>query len=55
MAQPNWFIHMDERWMWRWFITDPHGQPLAMSKTDFFRREDAVENLKVARLALNGL
>ena len=55
MEQPHWFIHMDENWMWRWFITDVHGQPLAMSRTDFFHREDAVRNIEVARLALHGL
>lgn len=52
MEQSLWFIHMDERWMWRWYITDVRGQPLAISKVDFFRREDAVENLETARLAI---
>ncbi|MGN6123880.1 MAG: hypothetical protein ACTHOJ_13090 [Sphingomonas oligoaromativorans] len=54
MEQPHWFIRMDENWMWRWFIADANGQPLAVSRAEFFNREDAVRNLEVARLALNG-
>lgn len=55
MEQPEWFIHMDERWMWRWFLTDGCGRTLAMSKKDFFHREDAVQNLDAARTAVIGL
>jgi hypothetical protein len=54
MEQPNWFIHMDEHWLWRWFITDAGGQPLAVSKTAFFNRGDAVRNLEVARMPFTG-
>lgn len=52
MAQ--WFVHMDERWMWRWYITDDRGKPFAISKTHFFRREEALRNLEAARMALTG-
>lgn len=55
MEQAKWFLHMDERWMWRWFLTNDTGQPLAMSKECFFLREDAVKNLKAARMAVIGL
>ena len=55
MEQPKWFVHMDERWMWRWLLTDGHGRMLAMSERDFFLREDAVQNLNAARMALIGL
>ena len=54
MEQPDGFVHMDEHWMWRWFLTDDRGKLLAMSIMDFFRREDAIRNLEVARLALIG-
>jgi hypothetical protein len=54
MDQPQWFVHMDERWMWRWYITDAYGKPFAISKANFFRREDALRNLKAARVALSG-
>lgn len=47
MEQSLWFIHMDERWMWRWYITDVRGQPLAISKVDFF---DAKMRSKTLRL-----
>jgi len=52
--EPQWFVHMDERWMWRWYITDVHGKPFAISKTHFFHREEALKNLEAARMALSG-
>ncbi len=55
MEQTEWFFHMDSRWMWRWFLTNRLGQPLAMSKKCFFRREDALLNLDAARMAVIGL
>jgi hypothetical protein len=48
------FVHMDEQWMWRWYITDFHGHMFASSRTDFFWREDALRNLKAVRLTLSG-
>lgn len=47
MEQPNWFVHMDEGWMWRWFITDSRGQPLAVSKATFFHRETPLEAVRL--------
>jgi hypothetical protein len=41
--------------MWRWFLTNRLGQPLAMSKKCFFLREDALMNLDAARMAVIGL
>jgi len=55
MEQTEWFLHMDSRWMWRWFLTNRLGQPLAMSKKCFFRREDALLNLDAACMAVIGL
>ena len=55
MDQPQWFLHMDDRWMWRWFLANSRGQLLAMSRKCFFRREDAVLNLDAARMAVIGL
>ncbi len=55
MEQTQWFLHMDRSWMWRWFLTNDRGKPLAMSKKCFFRREDAVQNLEAARMAVIGL
>ncbi len=54
MDDLQWFIHMDNGWMWRWYITHANGQPFAISKTQFFLREDALRNLEAARLALSG-
>lgn len=55
MEQLQWLLHMDERWMWRWFLTNDCGKTLAMSKTCFFRREDALENRDAARLVITGV
>ncbi len=55
MEQPEWFLHMDRRWMWRWFLTNGHGQAVAMSKKCFFHREDALQNPEAARMAVIGL
>jgi hypothetical protein len=55
MEQPQWFLHMDRGWMWRWFLANDRGEPLAMSKKCFFRREDAIQNLEAARMAVIGL
>jgi hypothetical protein len=54
MDHLQWFVHMDEGWMWRWYITNAHGKPFAISKGNFFRREDALRNLEGARMALSG-
>lgn len=55
MEQTDWFLHMDERWMWRWFLTNGRGKAFAMSKKCFFNREDALQNLETARMAVIGL
>ena len=50
--QTNWFLHLDPGWMWRWFLANDHGTPLAMSKECFFRREDAILNQETARMTI---
>jgi hypothetical protein len=54
MEKLQWFIHMDDRWMWRWYITNANGKPFAISRTQFFFREDAMRNLEATRMALSG-
>jgi hypothetical protein len=54
MDQLQWYLHMDEGWMWRWYLTSARGEPYAISKAHFFRREDALRNLEAARMALSG-
>jgi hypothetical protein len=46
------FIHMDDRWMWRWYLTDAKGTLVSMSPEQFFTREGALRNLEAVRLAL---
>lgn len=55
MEQPELFLHMDNRWMWRWYNAGNRGQPLAMSKNSFFTREEAVRNIEAAQMAVIGL
>jgi len=55
MEQMQWSLHMDGDWMWRWFLTNDCGRPLAMSKSCFFHRGDAVRNRDTARMAVIGL
>jgi hypothetical protein len=46
------FIHMDDRWMWRWYITDARGSLVSMSSEQFSTREEALRNLEAIRLAM---
>ncbi len=46
------FIHMDDRWMWRWYITDRRGALLSMSLGQFSTREEALRDLEAIRLAI---
>jgi len=54
LEQLHWFVHMDDRWMWRWYIADAHGAPFAISKTSFFHRYEAVKDLEAIRMAMSG-
>jgi len=54
MEQLHWFVHMDERWMWRWYVADVHGVPFAISNASFFHRAEAVKELEAIRMALSG-
>ena len=46
------FIHMNDRWMWRWYITDARGALVLMSSEQFSTREEALRNLEAIRLAI---
>lgn len=48
MKQPQCFLHMDEEYMWRWYIVDAQGIPIAMSARVFFDYEDALRNFRAA-------
>jgi hypothetical protein len=43
---------MDDRWMWRWYITDARGSLVSMSSEQFSTREEALRNLEAIRLAM---
>jgi len=36
MASLHPIFHMDDAYLWRWYITDTHGQLLCMSDSFFF-------------------
>lgn len=45
----SWFflVRMDNEWMWRWFVNDDYGKPIAMSYRGFWSEEEARENLEL--------
>ena len=52
MCDVNPLFHMDHDYMWRWFVTDVHGNLLSISTGAFFDFEDARRDYNIARLRL---
>jgi hypothetical protein len=40
------YLHMDDRWLWRYFILDPNGNVAAISKRTYFSWAEAEAALK---------
>ena len=40
------YLHMNDRWLWRYFILDPNGDVAAISERTWFIREEAEAALK---------
>lgn len=49
----NPMFHMDQDYMWRWYITDAHGQSCCMSAREFFHYEDARSDFDAVRTRLS--
>jgi hypothetical protein len=45
----SWFflVRMDKEWMWRWFVNDDYGNPIAVSYQGFWSQEEAKANLEM--------
>jgi hypothetical protein len=45
----SWFVlvRMDNEWMWRWFVNDDYGKPIAMSCRGFWSEVEARDNLEL--------
>jgi hypothetical protein len=44
MCDINPMFHMDSDYMWRWFVTDAHGNLVCVSARWFFACEEARRN-----------
>lgn len=49
MGHLNFWLHMNDEYMWRWFCSDNSGAIQVMSARSFFRREEAVSAMNIAR------
>lgn len=52
MPNENPMFHMDTEYNWRWYITNPFGNPVSMSARSFFNYEDAKRDYEMARQLL---
>lgn len=43
------YLHMDDQWMWRFFILDKVGKPSAISERAYFTRDEADKALGLYR------
>lgn len=51
-AETQAFLHMDEEWMWRFYLLDSKGQVIVISHRAYFTREAAAAALREFRLNL---
>lgn len=49
MSHLNFWLHMDDRYMWRWYCSDPSGTLVAISAQSFFRLADCQQAADEAR------
>lgn len=52
MGSLDFWLHMDEQYMWRWFCSRRNGELVAISADRFFELAEAENALKEARFAL---
>lgn len=46
------FLHMDDQWMWRFYVLSGAGEVLAISNRAYFTREEAENALSVFKASL---
>jgi len=49
MLRLNFWLHMNDEYMWKWFCTDDQGSLIAISAQSFFDLANAKEAMHVAR------
>jgi hypothetical protein len=49
MLRLNFWLHMNDEYMWRWFCTDDQGSLVAISAQSFFDLSNAERAMHVAR------
>jgi hypothetical protein len=37
----SYYLHMDEKYLWRWYCIDQHGSTVCVSNRTYFTRHDA--------------
>ena len=52
MLRLNFWLHMNDEYMWRWFCSDYQGSLIAISAQSFFHRADAEAALEIARRSI---
>lgn len=48
MCDVNPMFHMDQDYMWRWYLIDDYGNLVAISARSFFNFEDARRDAELA-------
>lgn len=51
MEPYDYWLHMDEDFMWRWFCSDRNGNLVSLSASSFFHRAEAERSMYRARFA----
>jgi hypothetical protein len=46
------FLHMDEEWMWRFYLLDKRGRVIVISHRAYFTRDEAGAALEEFRFSL---
>ena len=52
MPNLTFWLHMNDKYMWRWFCYDDAGQLFAISAQSFFDLAEAERAMKIAKLGL---
>lgn len=51
-AEAQTFLHMDEEWLWRFYLLDRKGRVIVISHQAYFTRTEALEALREFQLNL---
>ncbi|GAA3887449.1 hypothetical protein GCM10022276_03140 [Sphingomonas limnosediminicola] len=52
MAYLNFWLHMDDGYMWRWYCSEPDGTLVAISARSFSKLADAERAADAARTSI---